>query len=550
MGRDAADNVRMTMSLRLRACLGAGLCLALPFAASAAPDACNAGVVYEDLNENGTRDAGEPGLAGVRVSDGKRVVATDAAGAWRLPAEAGRTTFVIKPAGFDLPTGADGLPMFWRRLQPGVGPSLKYGGLPATGTGCHDFALIRRKAGQGGDLQVLLFGDPQAKSDQDVGYYARDIVEPLLANEARGRDLGLSLGDIVNDDLSLYPAMKAVTAKLHTPWLHVPGNHDLDFDAKRDEDSLLTFRRAFGPDTVAWEESQAVFVTLDDVIYRPGEKPAYVGGLREDQFEFLQAYLPTVPRDRLLVVAAHIPFFDAAAPGQAPTFRPADRERLFALLRDFPRVLLLSAHTHNQRHYFHGADEGWHGAQPLHEYNVGAACGAFWSGVKDADGIPDSRMSDGTPNGYATMVVRTGGVYALAWHPARDVADTQLTLHAPKVLRQGAYPAWGVYANVFMGHEGTRVEYRVDEGEWTPMQRVMQPDPDLLAENQRDDDAPRLRGYDRSPEATPSQHLWRGSLPTNLAAGAHRVQVRAFGVQPGKEFDIAELSYELAEARP
>jgi hypothetical protein len=82
------------------------------------------------------------------------------------------------------------------------------------------------------------------------------------------------------------------------------------------------------------------------------------------------------------------------------------------------------------------------------------------------------------------------------------------------------------------------------------MQRVVQPDPGLLAENQRDDEAPQLRGYDRSPEATPSQHLWRGALPTDLAAGAHRLQVRAFDVRPGREFDIAELSYELAEAQP
>jgi hypothetical protein len=536
----------MTIASRLFLCL----LLSIPCTAAAAPAACNAGVVYDDLDGDGARDAGETGLAGVRVSDGRRVVVTDATGAWHLPAEAGRTTFVIKPAEFKLPTGVDGLPVFWRHVQPSAGPALKYGGLPTMDAACHDFALIRRKDRQGGDLQVLLFGDPQAKSMQDVGYYARDIVEPLLADGPGARGLGLSLGDIANDDLSLYPAMKAVTARLRTPWLHVPGNHDLDFDARRDEDSLQTFRREFGPDTLAWEESQAVFVTLDDIVYRPGDRPAYVGGLREDQFEFLQAYLPTVPRDRLLVVAAHIPFFDAAAPGQAPTFRTADRERLFALLRDFPHVLLLSAHTHNQRHYFHGAAEGWHGMQPLHEYNVGAACGAFWSGVKDDAGIPDASMSDGTPNGYATLAVRTGGEYALAWHPARDPADAQVALHAPKVLRRGAYPAWGVYANVFMGHEGTRVEYRVDEGEWRPMQRVLQPDPGLLAENVRDDEAPRLRGYDRSPEATPSQHLWRGALPTNLVAGAHRVQVRAFGVRPGKEFDIAELSYELAEAQP
>ena len=511
--------------------------LAAPCVAAASPS-CSSGLVYEDLGGNGLRDPGERGIPGVLVSDGSAVVATDAHGVYALPA-AGRTVFVIKPAGYSVPSGPDGLPAFWR---PPAGPSST-----GEGTGC-DFALSRRMPPA--ELGVLLFGDPQPKSLQDVDYYARDIVAPLLEDARSPAALGVSLGDIVNDDLSLYPAMKAATARLRTPWLHVPGNHDLDFGADRDESSLATFHRAFGPDTLAWEEPQAVFITLDDVVYRPGQRPAYVGGLREDQFAFLQAYLPTVPRDRLLVLAAHIPFFDTAAAGQPPTFRAADRERLFALLRDFPHVLLLSAHTHNQQHYFHGAADGWHGERPLHEYNVGAACGAFWSGVKDAAGIPDARMSDGTPNGYASMVVRAGGEYSLAWHPARDIADTQVALRAPKVLRRGAYPAWGVYANVFMGHAGTRVEYRVDGGTWKPMQRVEQPDPGLLAENVRDDQAPALRGYDRSPEATPSRHLWRAALPTDLAAGEHRVEVRAFGVRPGREFDVAATVYRLDEAQP
>ncbi|PPT45732.1 hypothetical protein XarbCFBP8150_21865, partial [Xanthomonas arboricola] len=41
-------------------------------------------------------------------------------------------------------------------------------------------------------------------------------------------------------------------------------------------------------------------------------------------------------------------------------------------MKDFPHVLVLSAHSHTQRQVDHGADEGWQGARPLHEYNVGA----------------------------------------------------------------------------------------------------------------------------------------------------------------------------------
>ncbi|MCY1313421.1 hypothetical protein D9M70_639440 [compost metagenome] len=122
-----------------------------------------------------------------------------------------------------------------------------------------------------------------------------------------------------------------------------------------------------------------------------------------------------------------------------------------------------------------------------------------------------------------------------------------MALHAPKVLRKGAYPAYAVYANVFMGQDETKVEYRIDEGQWKPMALVRQPDPTLLAENMRDDGADALRGYDRSPEAEPSRHLWRGALPTGLAAGEHRIEVRAQDQWRGEQ--AASTVYRLQEAK-
>src|SRR5690606_15965824 len=137
-----------------------------------------------------------------------------------------------------------------------------------------------------------------------------------------------------------------------------------------------------------------------------------------------------------------------------------------------------------------------------------------------------------------------------SWHPARlpagDPARTAaMHLHAPRVLRRGAYPAWAVYANVYMGEADTRVEYRVGGGEWALMQRVERPDPWLIAENARDDAAATLRGYDRSPEAEPSTHLWRGALPTDLAAGDHAIEVRVFDRWLGEQ--RAATHYRLEE---
>src|SRR5690606_27187981 len=358
------------------------------------------GTVFEDANGNGVRDAGEQGIGNIGLSNGRAIVRSAADGSYAIGAARGDVVFAIKPADRAFGRGDDGLPAFWR--------------IADANDGRFDVALSPPRAASDA-LEVLVFADPQVASLVDIDDYYTDIVQPLEGTTAQ---LGLSLGDIVADDLSLYPTINAVTSSLGVPWLHVAGNHDLDGDATDDAGSLATFRRSFGPDTVAWEEPQASFIGLDDVVVRPGQRPAYIGGLRGDQFAFLETYLPGVPKDRLLVLAIHIPLFDDA-------FRAADRERLLALLQPFPRVLVLSAHKHTQRHVFHGH---------VHEYNVGAACGAFWSGVQDAAEVPDATMADGTPNGYARLVAGQGGDYALYWHNARDPDDATIGLHAPKVL--------------------------------------------------------------------------------------------------------------------
>ena len=528
--------------MRIRFALAVWMSLTAANAMAQSPS-CREGVVFEDRNSDGLRNAGEPGLSNVGVSNGRDIVRSNGEGHYRLDAEADGFVFVIKPAGFSTPRRKDGMPDHWR---------------DATQPAACDFALKREQASslRSNGLRVLVFGDPQPKSVTDVGHYSRGIVDAVMIDatgkthsqsttwQGQAADLGLTLGDVVDDDLSLYPAIKRETARIHVPWLHAPGNHDINMEAARDEDSLKGFHDAFGPDTYAWEEPEANFIMLDNVIWQPAASPKYIGGLRTDQFIFLADYLRDARKDRLLVLAMNIPLFESAG---RDTFRDADRAFLFAMLADFPHVLLLTAHNHTQQHVFHGATTNWHGKQPLHEYNVGATCGAFWSGVKDATGVPVSTMADGTPKGWARLLVQQDGRYGLSYYPASNPAQA-MHLHAPKVLRRGAYPAWAVYANVYMGDDESRVEYRVDGGNWQPMRKVTQADPALLAENYRDDESEVLRGFDRSPEATPSAHLWRGALPTDLTLGQHQVEVRA--TLRGGAAHSATISYRLDEATP
>lgn len=476
------------------------------------------------VNDRAATDGTGAPVAGARVSDGVRLAVADAHGRYRLDADPGRPVFLVKPAGYWMPDNA-----WWRPAGE-----------------CGDFAVGDPEGNlhwSPGASRVLVVADPQVKSMDDVDYFRRDVMatihEDFLSGfgiipgrgpvvEGGPAELGIVLGDITDDDPSLHPVI--VDALGGGPWLFVPGNHDVDLDATSDAGSLGAYARQFGPDTYAWEETGATFVLLDDVIVRPEAGTAYIGGFREDQFSFLEAFLPTVPRGQLLVLGLHIPLFE---PSGRDTFRDADRARLFALIEDFPHVLVLSGHSHTQRHHFHDASTGWHGAAPLHEYNVGAASGAFWSGVVDDAGIPDATMADGTPNGHAMLRILESGRYSLDWRPARMHAadppvNEAMALHAPKVLRQGSWPGQAVHANVYMGMDDTRVEYRIDGGEWVPMKRVAAADPRVVAENVRDDEAPSLRAHDRAPQAAVSTHLWRGTLPTDLPVGEHRVEVRAF----------------------
>ncbi len=57
----------------------------------------------------------------------------------------------------------------------------------------------------------------------------------------------MTLGDLVDDALDLHAGFNEANKALGLPWLHAPGNHDIDFDVQEDADSLINYRRSFGP---------------------------------------------------------------------------------------------------------------------------------------------------------------------------------------------------------------------------------------------------------------------------------------------------------------
>ncbi|RMF74532.1 MAG: hypothetical protein D6738_06065 [Acidobacteria bacterium] len=450
------------------------------------------GIVFVDADADGQRDAGERGLAGVGVSDGETIVETGPDGRFALPAAHDALVFAIVPRGFAAPVDARGVPRFWTEVVPGPG----------------EVALPLVPADAGGRFDVLLVADPQVRDRTDVDYFRRDIVEPLHGTSAA---FALALGDIVYDAPDLYPELTALTSRLGMPFMFVPGNHDVDREAHDDRTSDRTWRRTFGPATRAFDRGAAHFLLIDDVIYPAPEGPSdYVGGLREDQWRFVEADLARVSRDRLVVVALHIPLAD---------MREADRLRLFRLLAPFARRLVVAGHWHIQRQYFWSREDGFPSDEPLHEFVAPTASGSWWLGEPDEFGIPHATMRDGAPNGVTRLEI-DGTAYRLRFVPARRPEGDQFHVALPGRVRARRLAAHEVLVNVYAGSERTRVTMRVDGGAPVALTRTEgRIDPLYAALVERE--APRAPRRHRMPRPIPCPHLWRGTLPAGLAAGPH-----------------------------
>ncbi len=105
------------------------------------------GVVYEDLNNNRRRDPGEPGLPGIRVSNGEAIVLTDETGKYTVPVDDDEILFVIKPRDWVTPLNDDNLPQFHYIHKPAGSPvAFKFAGVEPTGPlpESVDFPLRRR----------------------------------------------------------------------------------------------------------------------------------------------------------------------------------------------------------------------------------------------------------------------------------------------------------------------------------------------------------------------------------------------------------------------
>ncbi|WPP49601.1 calcineurin-like phosphoesterase family protein [Catalinimonas niigatensis] len=499
------------------------------------------GIVYEDLNENGKKERREPGIAGVSVSNGQEVVVTDEEGRYVLPVDNDDIIFVIKPSGYEIPVNALNLPQFYYIHKPEGSPQMDYKGVEPTGKlpKSVDFALLPAEESE--NFTGLFFGDPQPYTREEVAFFDKDVVEEVVGIE--NIPFGLSLGDLVGDDLDLFHPYNEAISRVGIPWWNVYGNHDMNYDAAEDTLADETFEATYGPANYAFNYGKVHFIVLDDVMYPdPRDGQGYWGGFREDMFTFMENDLKQVPKDHLIVISFHIPLFDASADND--TFKDEDRERFFQLLKDYPYTLSLSAHTHLQRHDFFTKAEGWTRDTPHHHYNVGTTSGDWYSGTLNKKGVPNSTMRDGTPKGYAFISFK-GNQYEVDYKVVGEDEDYRMRIFTPKVVPHEDRTSAGIYVNFFQGSEKAKLRYRVDEGSWKEMNYTVEVDPVYLGMLHEWDYTEELMPGRRPSNAVPSRHLWRAAIPTDLTVGTHTIEVEATDMF-GRKF-TESTTYNIAE---
>jgi Calcineurin-like phosphoesterase len=171
-------------------------------------------------------------------------------------------------------------------------------------------------------FKIVVSGDTQTYSNDEVGYIRDTLVRELVAMPHP--EAVIVEGDVMGDDLSLFPRFKQALSLAKAPQYYVPGNHDVDFDSPTNANSFDTFKREWGPTYYSFDIGDVHFIVLNDVRYpctpeqddqdglhpesdEPQTNPIFNAVITEDQIQWLENDLAHVPMDRLIVFNMHVP---------------------------------------------------------------------------------------------------------------------------------------------------------------------------------------------------------------------------------------------------
>lgn len=398
-------------------------------------------------------------IAGVVVSDGLEVTATDERGIYYLASDLARRNFVFVsvPADCEIPA-TQGCPRFYRKIDRKQAVNRA------------DFTLTRRKTPADRHSLIVMADIQLAADNTSVGSYL-DHVVPDVLKTVQGLPTevyGVSLGDLVWNDMTLFPKYRQGLETLGFTTFSLPGNHDHDPAELTDSLALQSYERYFGPANYSVNIGKIHYLFLDNILFdhAPTAEEEYTIGLTDEICRWIEADLRHVPAGGTLVVSSHCPIL-------CHTKNTAARNH-----RNFQRFL--DAISPYKVHAF-GGHKHYH---DIYRYDDGRKvmhCIARTPGDLFINGDVNC---DGTPRGYA--VVEVDGEQ-LSWYykSAGEKRDMQMRLYAP-----GRTNSACVYANVW-GYDTawSAVEWiPASGGQAVAMERTQRTDPyyeDVLATGAR-----------------------------------------------------------------
>lgn len=408
-------------------------------------------------------DMSGKGIPGVVVNDGRHFVKTDRQGSWSLETDTVVSKFVCisTPANYRLPQREG--------LSDGFYVSV---GKLAAAKGQHDFVLEKRKE-TSDDFYYIAVSDPQVRNAREMKRWRQetvpDLKETIDSLKQQREVVGMTLGDLVFDNMTLYDEYKVSLKNTGATFFQCIGNHDFDLRYQDLHNMAagtpvygeMMYNRYFGPTDYSFNIGKAHIVTMKNLNYVGGTK--YIECMTGDQIAWLKKDLSYVPKGSLVILNMHAAAWNRVANGG----NVRNAAELKDALKDY-NVHVFCGHTH-----FCQNNEV---APNLYEHNIGAACGAWWAGWVN---------QCGAPNGY--MVVDVDG-NELKWHykATRRDFSYQFRLYGKgDFLTQSSF----VVANIWDWDSACRVVWYQDGQLMGDMEQFTDADETIAAMKKKRSDA-------------------------------------------------------------
>ena len=373
--------------------------------------------------------SGKP-IAGVAISDGYTVVATDASGFYSMkPSTDTWHIYYSVPANCKVKTFQHG-PKFYERYKKDIKE--------------YSFELELLPDGKPeAKFALLTFADPQVSNTTGLNRFKGEAI-PAIKAFVKASDIpcyGITLGDVISTSTSdadlettrgdatqymekMREAMRPSTVGF--PIFQVMGNHDCNYFGRPnplipDETSSTTqlkaqreFESTFGPINYSFNRGDIHIIGMRDIWYKNDYSTRdYATGFTQVQYEWLKQDLALVPKDKMVVLCVHIPLFGSVSKsGESGHYVKEVHE----LLNQYKEAHIISGHTHYQRNYIHTTYN-------IYEHNMGTVCGTWWA---------SNVCGDGTPNGWGVFVGEGNTFtdwYYMGYHEGMNTRNDQMRLY-------------------------------------------------------------------------------------------------------------------------